>query len=249
MQLHGEILDVAKLSSRRRDEMFALMKRYYDNMRRTEFDADLDEKDWVIQVFDSATDVLCGFSTQMVFEVDVAGRLIRVLFSGDTIIDRAHWHHNPLAGLRGGLALRLIDRFAPQELHWHLLSKGYKTYRFLPIFFREFYPRFDQPTPPGVSKILNSLGKYKFPERYDSEAGIVRADAGGCRLKNRVGKISRARLRDPHVRYFCERNPRHESGDELCCVAPLTRDNFTAAAWKVIPSTADRCPELAGWRT
>jgi hypothetical protein len=42
------------------------------------------------------------------------------------------------------------------------------------------------------------------------------------------------RLRDPHVCFFLARNPGHASGDELCCLAPLTRANFTPAAYRVI---------------
>jgi len=36
------------------------------------------------------------------------------------------------------------------------------------------------------------------------------------------------------VRFFVERNPGHACGDELCCLAPLTRANFTPAAHRVI---------------
>jgi hypothetical protein len=50
-------------------------------------------------------------------------------------------------------------------------------------------------------------------------------------------------MNDRHVRFFVERNPGHERGDELCCLAPLTRDNFTRAAWRVI--NLDSVPALA----
>jgi hypothetical protein len=36
------------------------------------------------------------------------------------------------------------------------------------------------------------------------------------------------------VRFFIERNPGHARGDELCCLAPLTRENFTRAAYRTI---------------
>jgi hypothetical protein len=56
-------------------------------------------------------------------------------------------------------------------------------------------------------------------------------------LRSGVAEITEQRLRDPHVRFFAERNPGHASGDELCCIAPLTRENFTPAAYRVIGST------------
>ena len=50
--------------------------------------------------------------------------------------------------------------------------------------------------------------------------------------------MTSSRLRDPHVRYFAELNPGHARGDELCCIAPLTRENFTLAAQRVIGTDA-----------
>ena len=49
-----------------------------------------------------------------------------------------------------------------------------------------------------------------------------------------VADVTPERLRDPHVAFFVRRNPGHARGDELCCLAPLTRANFTPAAYRVI---------------
>lgn len=238
MSVTGTIREVALLPAERRDEMFALMARYYDNMRRDMFEADLDEKQWVIELEDAVSEALCGFSTQIVFDVEVAGRPVRALFSGDTIIDRRYWQRNPLAGLWGRLALRLVSDSPAHDLYWFLISKGYRTYRFLPLFFHEFYPRFDRPLPEREREVLHALGRYKYPAAYDPSAQIVRADPEGCRLRAGVADVFPEQVRDPHVRYFCARNPRHASGDELCCLAPLTADNFTTAAWKMIRATS-----------
>jgi hypothetical protein len=53
-------------------------------------------------------------------------------------------------------------------------------------------------------------------------------------LREGVAEVTPARLRDPFVRFFHERNPGHVRGEELCCLAPLTRENFTPAAYRVI---------------
>lgn len=244
MNLTGRIVRVEEISPRRRGEMFMLMAEHYDGMRRAEFEADLDEKDWVIELVDPATGALCGFSTQMVFATEAAGRPVRALFSGDTIVAWDCRARHPLAGLWGGLALSLIERFTGEELYWFLISKGYKTYRFLPLFFREFYPRVDAATPASIAAVLDAFGRHKFPRSYDPGSGVVRASDGGCRLRPGVADLTAERRRDPHVRFFCARNPRHADGDELCCVAPLTRENFTPAAWRVI-GAAPELPEHA----
>lgn len=234
MKLKALIIPAARLTPSRRDEMFELMVRHYENVYRTTFLADLAEKQWSILLVDPATDRLCGFSTQMLLETEVDGAPVRALFSGDTIVAREHWGDPALAGAFGRLSLSLMDRYAGADLYWFLISKGYKTYRFLPLFFREFYPRYDIPTPQWIEQLIDALAWQKFPRSYDAAAGLVRADGIKDRLRPGVADLTTERLRDPHVRFFAQRNPGHGCGEELCCLAPLTRDNFTRAAWRVI---------------
>ena len=159
------------------------MDRHYEHVRRPAFDADLDEKQWVILLSDPATDEIRGFSTQVVLHTEAEGRPIRALFSGDTIVDRAHWGDPTLAHVWGRLALSLIDAAAEEEFYWFLISKGYKTYRFLPLFFREFYPRHDAATPDGASAFSTpwrgaSSGRATTPPRAWSAPGRARTGCG-----------------------------------------------------------------------
>jgi hypothetical protein len=233
MKLAARLMSVVDLTREHRARMFALMEAHYENVRRATFEADLGEKRWVIVVLDPATGELCGFSTQMLLEARVSGRTIKALFSGDTIIDRGHWGDQALAHVWGRLALSLIDAYPEEELYWFLISKGYKTYRFLPLFFHEFYPRHDRAVPGPMREVLDALGGQKFAAAYDPGA-VVRAGRDKDRLRPGLADVTPQRLRDPHVRFFLERNPGHARGDELCCLAPLTRDNFTPAAYRVI---------------
>ncbi len=234
MKLIGRLVRAADVTPRQRDAMFALMDRHYENVRRAVFEADLAEKEWVIQVLDPRTETLCGFSTQMLLEADVAGRPVRALFSGDTIIDRECWGDRALSHVWGQLALSLIDQTPGGNLYWFLISKGYRTYRFLPLFFHEFYPRHEVPTPVWARAVMDAFAGQKYPRDYDAAAGIIRAGRAKDRLRGKLAELPAARLRDPHVRFFADRNPGHARGEELCCVAPLTRANFTAAAYRVI---------------
>lgn len=101
-------------------------------------------------------------------------------------------------------------------------------------FFREFYPRWDAQAPEWAREIIDALAASRYGAAYDSAAGVVRSHAHQYRLREGLGDLTAERLRDPHVRFFAERNPRHHLGDELCCLAPLTRENFTRAAYRVI---------------
>jgi hypothetical protein len=234
MALIGELVPAGQLEAAQRDAMFALMHGHYENVQRARFDADLAEKDWVILLRDRDNSTIGGFSTQMLLDAEAVGRPIRALFSGDTIVDRERWGDSALAHVWGRLALSLIDRLTDRPLFWFLISKGFRTYRFLPVFFHEFFPRHDRPTPSWASGVIEALACRKFPGDYDAAAGVIRASADKDRLRPGVADLTAERLRDPHVRFFAARNPGHAAGDELCCIAPLTRANFTAAAYRVI---------------
>ena len=212
MKLFGSLVPLAEVTPRQRQQMFELMDRHYAGVQRSAFEADLDEKQWVIQVFDPACGALCGFSTQTVLDAAADGRPIKALFSGDTIIDRAHWGDPALSHVWGRLALSLIDGWPDRELFWFLISQGYRTYRFLPVFFHEFYPAFDRPTPVWARHAIDALARHKFPRDYRPASGVIEAGSRQYRLRPQVGELTAERLRDPHVRFFSRAKPAARSG-------------------------------------
>lgn len=238
-RLEGEVLRVSEVHQRDREQMFSLMNQYYANVRQDAFDSDFDSKHWVIVARCPANGKVAGFSTQWFGDYTIEGDSIGVLYSGDTIIDRQYWSRNPLASLWGRLALQLIDRNPTRTLVWFLISKGYKTYRYLPVFFKEFYPNPAIPTPKKHQRILDHVAKSKFAHRYLQSRGVIAAEPNGCRLRESVADVTKQRLRDDFIRYFNQVNPGHASGDELCCIAPLTRNNFNDAAYRMISRHVD----------
>ena len=236
MWLTGRLIRVADVTAVERDEMFSLMARFYDNVDRKSFEIDLQEKDWVILLRDPVERVVRGFSTQMLLRLTVGGRPVRALFSGDTIVHRDYWGQHPLSSIWGKFVISLIYEHDDDPLFWFLTTKGYKTYRFLPIFFREFYPRHDAVTPDWARDLIDSLAAHKYPDAYEMGSGMLSWGDRGCCLADGVAQITDRRFHDPHIRFFAQENPGHAHGDELCCVAHLTRANFTSSAYRVIGS-------------
>lgn len=234
MKLLGRIVRVADVPPHERDEMYSLMLKYYANMTRPNFETDLNEKDWAIQMLDPENGQVRGFSTQMLLHRSLEGRQILGLFSGDTIVDKRYWARSPLSQLWGRLVLSLIEAYPHADLYWVLISKGYKTYRFLPVFFHEFYPRYDEETPTHSTRLIDLFLGPKYQEKFDIRSGVIRGGTSACPLRSGVAKITEKRYSDPHIRFFLEVNPGHSQGDELCCIASLTRENFTPAAYRVI---------------
>lgn len=238
MGLVAELSDAADLSSSLRNQMFALMCVHYENVRRESFDRDLLEKHWVILLRQSGERRLLGFSTQRLLDCQIDRRPVTALFSGDTIVHREHWGDRALSQCWGRLALHLINTHPQHELYWFLISQGYRTYRFLPLFFQAFYPRRDLTTPAHMQVVTDALARTLYPRDYDPTRGVIRATASQYRLRAGIADVTTARSRDPDVAFFARQNPGHARGDELCCLAPLTRDNFTAAAYRVIGEVA-----------
>jgi hypothetical protein len=230
--LSTQIEPIESLDASDRQQMLELMQTYYQGVVTEGFYLDLAEKQWVITLRKS-TGEICGFSTQVIFPIPGISDSL-ALFSGDTIIAEPFRGTNDLAGMWGQFALELLDRFSEKRLYWFLISKGYKTYRYLPLFFHEYYPQPGIDMPTEIATMIDALASWKFGNRYDSHQRIVRSDVDGCRLRVGVAPLGSHRLKDPHVAYFVKANPGHVLGDELCCLAPITHENFKRGAYRVI---------------
>ena len=223
-RLTGEIADAAGLDARLVDRLHALQELCYDGVERARFRADLAEKRWVILLRDGEGGEVVGFSTQRTLEAQVAGRRVDVLFSGDTVIDPAHWGEQVLVRTFCRLVGRLLAE-ARHPLYWFLISKGHRTYLYLPTFFEAFWPCGERPTPPFEAELIRVLGEGRYPGEFDAKTGIIRPRGPHDRLKAELDGSSR-RERNPHVAFFLERNPGHRQGDELLCVADLGPHNL-----------------------
>ena len=136
MNLESQIVAVNELRADDIAQMCRLMQAHYEGVTEQQFAADLNAKQWAILLRDQGR--LCGFSTQVLFDHVFDGGAVKVLFSGDTVIDKSHWGSMALPVAWGRLMLSLLATHPGMELYWLLTSKGYKTYRFLPVFFQEF---------------------------------------------------------------------------------------------------------------
>ncbi|MBA3533079.1 MAG: hypothetical protein H0T73_14235 [Ardenticatenales bacterium] len=232
-RLRGQVQPVASLTPDERAQMVALLATYFDDVTQPNFEADLAEKEAVILLADRERGQIRGFSTLMRLHSTIAGQPIVAFFSGDTIIDRAYWGETVLPRLWARHVFGEAALLHKARVYWFLISSGYKTYRFLPLFFREFYPTFERPTPPEIKHLLDSLALLKFPTGYEPVRGIVRL-ANAAPLRPDVANIEARRLRDPHIAFFAATNPGHAQGDELACLTEIVPTNLTAAGRRML---------------
>ena len=136
MELISIIIPVTSLIPETVERMYALMQRYYINVNRKQFIKDLTEKEYVISL--NHNGILRGFSTWMTLHHKTQGNNVNIIFSGDTIIEKDYWGSLALPLAWGSLMLATLEQNPRQKLYWLMTSKGYKTYRYLPVFSNGF---------------------------------------------------------------------------------------------------------------
>ena len=227
----GELVPREALTQQQHQRMLSILARNFSNVTEEQFEEDLAGKNWVILIHDDAG-TLVGFSTLHFHTTHFEERQIAVVFSGDTIIERDAWGSAALPRTWIHSVWQLHQSQHPNlPLYWLLITSGFRTYRFLSVFWREFYPACSGPTPERDLRLLRQLAAARFGDRFDPAAGVVRL---GQPLCTELLPIPTAKLRDPHVAFFAAHNPGYVAGDEMVCIAALTRDNLTPAGWRMV---------------
>jgi len=214
------------------EAMYSLFTRHFDGVPRQQFQADLDQKNWVILLHADSDGALQGFTTLHFYDVLYKGAALSIVYSGDTIVDPAAWGRSAFSEIWIGSVNYLRREHGAGPLYWFLLVSGYRTYRFLPLYWRNFHPRYDAPTPPETRHLIDFLARERFGPLYHPEQAVVRFPSPQV-LRPELRGIPPRRLGDPHIAFFASRNPGHLQGDELVCLTELSRDNLTPAGMRV----------------
>jgi hypothetical protein len=232
-RIQSRIVPVVEIAPADAYAMYEILARHYDCVSLEQFLLDLSEKECVL-VLRNADEAICGFSTQKVFRVSVGGTPVRAVFSGDTIVDRAYWGEQEL----GRCWCRYVSSVYWDEpdvpLYWFLISKGYRTYLYLPLFFESFYPNCEVPTPAFEQRLLDTLAAGKFPDHYRPASGLIEFPQSQGQLKPHLAEVPERRLRDPHVQFFLKRNPGYATGHELACLAEISPLNMKLFAGRIL---------------
>ncbi|MFN2202003.1 MAG: hypothetical protein ACK2UO_12400 [Caldilineaceae bacterium] len=233
-QLAGKVVRPADLTDAQLARMSALLEQFFENTSPEQLVEDLNEKEWVVLLYDSGSEEVEGFSTLMRIRLEVDGQPVTAFYSGDTIIHPDYWNESALPRIWSKHVFALAEA-VDEDAYWFLISSGYKTYRFLPVFFHEFYPSCLAPMPPHIKNILDALGQAKFPGEYDPTTGVIRfGDAAP--LRDGVAEVTPRRLKDPHVAFFVRANPGYAEGEQLACLVKLTRGNLNSAGLRMLES-------------
>jgi hypothetical protein len=209
---------LAGLSEAVRREMASLYLAHYDGSSEALFYRDLSNKDEVLLL--RAAGKLVGFTTLRIFEREWQAKRIRVVYSGDTVVERKHWGQQALAfdwiGRMGTLKRERPDL----PLYWLLLVKGHRTFRYLPLFAQTFYPHWSADRE-DLKRLADALALEMFPEDYNPSTGVVEFRQSRGHLKSDIALPTSDDLEKEGVSFFLERNPGYRRGHELVCICEV----------------------------
>ena len=230
--MNGRLVPRRQLSDRQLAEMFDLFARHFEGVREPQFLSDLEDKDWVVWLEDRRGR-LVGFSTMLLYRFDFEGEAVTIVYSGDTIVAPRAWRSSVLSRTWIESVRRLYRELGEGRLYWLLIVSGFRTYRFLPVYFNEFFPRHDRPTPERVGRMIDRLSVERFGSHYDPTKGVVEP-AHPAVLRPSLLTVPDGKMADPHVSFFVRANPGHVRGAELVCLTELAGRNLTPAARRIV---------------
>lgn len=226
---------VTELEPRDRSQMLSLMLQYYDGVKPDTFFGDLAEKEHVMVLRDNCeSGRIVGFSTLMRLRLNVGGVPVVAVFSGDTVVECQKRNNLGFVYEVTRYFVQTQSEFDGYKVAWLLITKGWRTYRIMPFLFRQFSPRYDQPTSLWHQQVIDAFGATRYPHEYDPSNGLIVFDGDSQRIRPGSSEDTCSIRRDSHVDYFLQRNPNYLRGNELVCVADIEDGNFTTAFRKAL---------------
>lgn len=218
--MKGTVVKIQDVTADEINAMFALMDEFYENMDRSVFERDFFAKDYCI-ILRNDEERVVGFTTQKVMSVSVDGKEVHGMFSGDTIIHKDYWGDTELFRVWAQFWFPFAEKY--DEFYWFLICKGYKTYRIMPLFWREFYPSCKAETPEYEKKIIDAYASLLYPDEYNAATGVIEYKHVKDKLKAGVADIDEHRMKNKDVAFFNAANPGHAAGNDLACLARIDR--------------------------
>jgi hypothetical protein len=222
-------IGVSDLEPADRERMFRLLQESYLGVTREAFERDLAAKEHVI-LLRSGEGEIVGFSTQVRLRLTLPDRTVLAVFSGDTIISEQHRGTFETGREICRYFRRALTEYPGDTVYWLLICKGWRTYRVLRLFFRDYAPRAGTSDPGAFRDVADAFGYGKYPAFYQPSSRLIVFPGETQRIRPGSPEAIDHRRSDPDLLFFDKMNPGHERGNELVCVAPIREDNFTAVA-------------------
>ncbi len=188
-------------------------------------------KDLVI-LFLRDDQTVVGFTTMSFNIGGTQTEAYNIVYSGDTIMDPEYWGSNIVHRAFLGVAGAFMHGNPGKKLYWLLLSSSHRTYMYLPLGFKTYYPAaVTDRHASHLAGILDTCAQRMFGPCWDKRNGLVHFDFDGGdytvnALRPEHCEATYRLAHKQHVRFFLEKNPGFNKGVELACMAEYSKDNL-----------------------
>lgn len=226
--LRYRIVGVSDLTADQITRMLELMKAFYQAQEEQAFRNDLSHKQYIVLL--CTGEEIQGFSTVAINPGGTGTDAYNVYFSGDTILHPEYWGTQEL--VKGFFHLvASLHRAAPrQKLYWFLMSKGHRTYMYLPLFFKKYYPGVPDRVDETLAPLLDRMATMMYGDCWDAQTGIIRLPGDSPMVPDLQEASFKKQGHNEHVDFFLKRNPDFATGAELACLVDLSPENFLPLA-------------------
>ena len=220
------------------DEIWDLTSRFYE-CERSYIEGALRSRQQIALVRDRGSRALVGMASIDTIATSFDGRMLTALYTSHVLLLEEFRGLNLIqrVGFRSFLAERLRHPLRP--IYWFFDTFSYKSYLLLPKNFREFWPRFDQPTPARVAALIDHLASQVYGANGQASTGLVAA-SGRKRLREDTAPVTPSLATMPEVAFFARANPKHTAGDMLVCLCPLSARNWLSAGTRALARASGR---------
>ena len=185
--------------------------------------ADLKEKTEILLLLHEGQ--LVGFTSLLVYSSQWQGEQIRIVYSGDTVVDRRHWGQQALAFAWITRMGELKGQAPECPLYWFVIVKGHRTFKYLPTFGKSFHPHWSEPRT-DLKLLADTLAKEKFGDVYNAETGVVEFTESQGHLREAIAYPTEEEMTKASVQFFLKANPHYLQGHELVCLCELDEHNM-----------------------
>ena len=214
---------IGDLTETDRNKISSLYLSYFDGSSEKQVNSDLQNKTEILLVFHE--NVLVGFTTLQLYDYQWKNSAIQIIYSGDTVVDKAHWGQQALAFAWIENLGKLRRERPDVPLYWFVILKGHRTYKFLPTFGKSFYPHWAVDRS-DLKPLADALAIQKFGADYCSKTGLVKFSESKGHLKSEIAFPTEEEKTKDAVKFFLKRNPDYILGHELVCLCEITEENM-----------------------
>ncbi|TGL55100.1 hypothetical protein EHQ59_05695 [Leptospira kemamanensis] len=232
LNLDCKIVSPESLIDSQIQQMYSLMEENYLGMEFPSFCSDLMEKTKVFLFHKEET--IQGFTTLKLKTQEIENQTIQIAYSGDTVLSKKFRGTLSIPIYWGRYMLEVSKEEIP--LYWLLTSKGFRTYRYLSVFFKVFYPN-PLIENESLKRYRDLIASLQFGEEFNKQTGILKRKKQVQTIRDLDSEeIAITHTKDPYIQYFVSQNKNYHLGEELVCLAPFSKSNIIPIIYRYLLS-------------